>query len=379
MNDLLKDTLTERAAGVEPPPLDLDGIIAAGNHRLSRRRVLTIFGGTAVTLAGGTLAVAAARKRHVPPLFSQRRVTYAVGSELHYGDETISVAPHRVVTFVQTDAGFVFLNSENAIHVVDHDGVRSLSKSAWRLTGGDSGNLVAWVEGFNDRYESVVYDVAARRELVRTGIGNRVSPNLSLVADPRVVALDGDHAYFGTLQGLYRWDLTTDRGELIAKVGPEIVRTVGAGQLVFQQPFDKYAVVNLAIGPTISATAPVKFTGQQAFLSPTAAYLVTEPDDARPVIQPVWSNLQLFDATTGTHVALPSTYLSMFFGQWLDDVTCTIAAERQSGELDLLVVNARTSSTKIAVPAFTKLTFNKVPARTASFALPTGTPITDLY
>ncbi|MGZ0145425.1 hypothetical protein ACXJJ3_00025 [Kribbella sp. WER1] len=373
MTDLLKDTLTERADTVEPPPLDLDAIIATGNRRLSRRRALPLLGGGAVAVAGGSLAVAASRKHLVPPPFTERRPTYAVGNEIHYGDEIISVAPHRVTTFVQTDAGFVFLNAENAIHVVDHSGVRPLGKSAWRLISG--GNLAAWVEEFNDHDESVVYDVAARREVVRTAIGNKIPPNVSLAVSPRVVALDGDHAYFGTLDGLYRWDLTTNQSERLAKVGPEIVRTVADGQLVFQQPYTKFAVVTLAIGPAITPTAPAKFTGEQAFLSPTAAYLVTQPYDARPVVQ----DLKVFNATTGTHIALPPTYRSKFFGQWLDDATCTIAAERRTGDLDLLVVDARTGSTKVAVPGFTKLSFSKVPARSASFALPTGNPITDLY
>ena len=135
MNDLLRETLTEHANSAEPPPLDLDAIVAAGNHRRSRRRALTIFGGTAVTLTGGGLAVAATRRDKVPPApFAERRVTYALGNEIHYGDDIISVAPHRVTAFVQTDAGFVFLNTDNTIHVADRNGVRNLGKGTWELT-----------------------------------------------------------------------------------------------------------------------------------------------------------------------------------------------------------------------------------------------------
>jgi hypothetical protein len=382
MNDLLRDTLAERADGVEPPPLDLDGIVAAGNRRRSRRRALAVLGGSAVTLTGGGLAVAAIRKHMVPPPvptpFTERRVTYAVGSEIHYGNDVIRVTPHKVATFVQTGAGFVFLNENNDIHVADRSGVRSLGKSAWRLTDDLTGNLVAWVEGFNDHFESVVYEVAARRDLVRTRTGNKIPGNASLAVGPRVVALDGNLAYLGTLDGLYRWDLSTNQGELIAKVGPEVVRTVTAGHFVYQQPLDKFAVTTLTVATTVNATSPAKFTGEQSFLSPTAAYLVTEPDDARPTIQPAWADLQLFDVASGRRISLPNTYHSKYFGQWLDDTTCTIAAERPTSELDLLVVNARTGAVRIAVPTFTKLTFRKTPARTASFALPTGNPITDL-
>ncbi|HEY3511330.1 hypothetical protein [Kribbella sp. NPDC051137] len=376
MTDLLKDTLTERADSVEPPPFDLDEIIAAGDRRLTRRRALTIFGGTAVALAGGGLAVAASRKRHLPPPFAERRVTYAVGSEIHYGDEVISVAPQAVIAFVQTDAGFVFLNAENAIHVVDRSGVRSLGKSTWRLVG--DGNRVAWVESFNDHVESVVYDVAARRELVRTGIGNKIPPNLSLAVSPRVAALDGNHAYFGTLQGLYRWDLITNQGELVAKLSPDVVRAVTAGEFVFQQPLNKFRPHTLAAARTVNATAPARFTGEQAFLSPAATYLVTQLDDAQPGIQPLWADLQLYEVASGSRIALPNTYVTKYFGQWLDDTTCTLAGQRPNRDVDLLVVDARTGAVRTAVPKFTKLSFSRTPPRTASIALPTGAPIIDL-
>ncbi|GAA1132973.1 hypothetical protein GCM10009630_33840 [Kribbella jejuensis] len=384
MNDLLRDTLTAQADSVEPPPLDLTAIIAAGNHRRSRRRLLTVASGTAVALAGGGLAIAAGRKHRVPSLpFTERRVTYAVGSDLHYGNETISVAPHRITAFVQTDAGFVFLNQENEIHLADHTGVRGLGKGTWRLTADVRGNLVAWVEGFNDHFESVVYDVNAQRELVRTSAGNRIPPNVSLVADPRVVALDGNLAYFGAYDGFYRWDVITNKGERIAKVPLGAVRAVAAGQIVFQQPLtQRPPAVGLAIARTVSTAAPAKFTGQQAFLSPSAKYLVTEPTDALPVIEPGWADLALYEVASARKVGLPYAYDHVYFGQWLGDEKFVAAGKRRfskSAETDLLVVTAASGAVRVAVPAFSTLRFSTTPPRNAPFALPTGSAITDLY
>jgi hypothetical protein len=387
MNDLLRDTFAERADGIEPPPLDLDGIVAAGNRRISRRRALTVLGGAVATaaVAVGTATVIRPRNAQPQPArpapFAQRRPTFALGNNIHYGDEVISVAPQQVITFVQTDVGFVFLNQNNDIHVADKSGVRRLGKSAGRLTADVRGNLVGWVEAFNDHYESVVYDVAARREVVRTRNGNTIPPTASLAVDARVVALDGNFAYFGTQDGLYRWDIVTNQGERLAAVGPAVVRTVTAGQFVYQQPLDRFRATSLAIAQTVTATAPARFVGQQAFLSPGAKYLVTEPYDAKPGVQPLWANLLMYDVTSGKRVGLPHDYLGMFFGQWLDDATCTIAGERRTptAGADLLVVSARTGAVDVAVPSFSKLTFSTKPPRTAPFALPTGNPIYDLY
>jgi hypothetical protein len=389
MNDLLRDTLAERAAGTEPPPLDLDGIIAAGNHRAARRRTLGILGGAVATAAVAVGGASVLRPRNEQPQparpgrFTQRRATFALGSEIHYGSEVISVAPHRVTAFVQTDAGFVFLNADNVIHVADRSGVRSTGKSAWSLTADHRGNLVGWVEGFNDRYESVVYDVAANRELVRTAIGNTIPPNVSLVYRSEVVAIDGDTAYFGTVDGPYRWDIRTNRGRRIAKVSTNAVRAVAAGQIVFQQPLEQRPpAVSLAIAETVSATAPARFSGQRAFLSPTAKYLMTEPEDALLGIEPGWASPALYDVATARQVGLPYAYDSLFFGQWLDDERFVAAGKRRfskAAETDLLVVTAATGAVKVAVPNFSRLTFSTRPPRIAPFALPTGSPIIDLY
>ncbi|MEU8225231.1 hypothetical protein [Kribbella sp. NPDC048915] len=387
MNDLLKDTLAERAAGAEPPPLDLDALVAAGNRRISRRRAIGALGGAvaAAAVTIGTATVVRPRESQPQPAkpapFAQRRATYALGSTIHYGDEVLSVAPHKITAFVQTDAGFVFLDASNNIHVADRSGTRSLGKNSWELTADFHGTLVGWVEGFNDHNESVVYDVAAGRELVRTAVGNKVPPNVSLVFRSRIIAIDGGTAYFDTVDGPYRWDIRANRGELLAKVPTNTVRAVAAGQIVFQQPLEQRPpAVDLTIAETVTDRPSVRLLGQQAFPSPTAAYLASQPNDAHPGIQPLWAGLHLADTASGNRIGLPDqTYFSFYFGQWIDDETCTIAAEYpRMGTLDLLVVNARTGATKVAVSHFTTQGFSSTPPRLASFALPTGRPIIDL-
>jgi hypothetical protein len=384
MNDLLKDTLAERADSTEPPPLDLDAIVAAGKHRVTRRRALGVIGGAVAVAAAtvGTATVVRPRDPQPQPAkpapFAQRRPTYALGDTIHYGDEIISVAPHKVNAFVQTDAGFVFLNAANAIHVVDRSGVRSLGKSAWRLTADSHGSLVAWVELLNDHGESVVYDVSARRELVRTPIGNKIPKFASLAVGPQIVALDGHLAYFGTLDGLYRWDVTANKGELIAKVGPTAVRTVTAGLFVYQQPLDRFAGKSLAVAKSVSPDEPARFTGDLAFLSPGAKHLVTEPEDAKPGIQPLWADLLMYDVAAGEPKHAPNAYISTYFGQWLDDRTFTAVGEHNtSRSADLLLVDAATGTVKVVAPNFSGAAFRTAAPRTPPYALPTGRPIID--
>jgi hypothetical protein len=388
MNNLLKDMLDERAAGAEPPPLDLDAILATGNRQISRRRAIGALGGAVAVAAGviGTATVVRPRESQPQPAkpasFAERRITYAVGSTIHYGDEVLSVAPHKITTFVQTDAGFVFLDAENNIHVADRSGTRSLGAANWELTADFRGNLVGWIDAFKTPRESVVYDVLAGRELVRTAVGNKIPPTVDLAYSPRIIAIDGGTAYFDTAHGPYRWDIQANRGERLAGVGMNDVRAVAAGQIVFLQPLDQRPPgVELTIAKSVTDKPSVRFLGQQAHLSPTAAYLVTQPNDARPGIEPAWASLHLVDTKTGNRIALPDrTYFKFYFGQWIDAETCTIAAEhRTTGGLDLLVVNARTGATKVAVSHFATQGFSTTPPRVASFALPTGRAIIDLF
>ena len=226
-----------------------------------------------------------------------------------------------------------------------------------------------------------MYDVAAGRELVRTPIGNKIPKYASLAYGPEIVAIDGNTAYFGTLDGLYRWDIRTNQREFIAKVSPVAVRTVTSGQLVYQQPLDQAGTgLSLKVGPTLTTGNRTTYNGQQAFLSPNATYLVTQPDDAMMGIQPSWSGLQLFGVTADRGGPLPRPYWEFFFGQWLDDTNFTAAGVRSgtnSDVVDLVTCNASTSACTVVATEFSKLTFSKEPPRITPFALPTGRPIID--
>lgn len=387
MSDLLRDTLTERADSTEPPELDLDGVVSAGDRRIRRRRRIAVAGAAVaamIVIAGGITAVRMNEPAPVAVAFTERRATYAIGSEIHYGKDVVSVAPYKITAFVQTDAGFVFVSDKYGVFVADGHGVRRIGadEKTSQLTADDRGSLVGWVEMHNDRSESVVYDVAAGRELVRSSIGNIHGPG-SIAISPRIVAIDGDYAYFGTLGGLYRWDVKANKGKLIAEVPPNAVRDVSSGQFVYQRTLQQAKPgLRLAVGPVPSDSSGREFVGQQAFLSPSAKYLLTSPD-VQVSIEPGWNALQLFEVATGRRLSLPyADHSRLIFSQWLDDNTFTAVGVRRSSpsaEVDLLTCSTQSGSCKVTTPAFSTFTFSKTAPRTTPFTLPRGTPIYNLF
>jgi len=386
MNELLRDTLAEHADSAEPPALDLDGIVAAGDRRISRRRATAVLGGAVVTLAaiaGGVTVARSIDRRPAPairPPFAVRRPTYAIGSQIHYGKDVISVAPYRVSAFVQTDAGFVFLDDENNIYVAGSAGVRRIApgKGTQRLTADSHGSLVGWVEDYTDRSESVVYDVAADRELVRTPIGNKRGPLLDAVMGPQIVAIDGDTAYFGTLKGIYRWDLKAGTGQLVADTLPNGVRGVSSGQYLYQRPLSHATSgTSLAVGPAPSDSGGRTFPGRQGYLSPTADYLVAGPADNQRA-QPAAAVLDLYEVKTGAKLQLRHPdHPRLIFGQWLGDSTFSAVGVRagQNAPVDLLTCSAVGLMCQVSAEAFSTFTFDPTPPRDLPFAVPLGTQL----
>jgi hypothetical protein len=375
------------STGHSAPASPVDGIVADGNRQLTRRRAIGVLGGTAATAAavvgGATVGRSAGRTSVPEPArrptpFTDRRATYAVGTRIHYGTDVISTAGHDVKAFVQTAAGFVFLDDENAIYVADGTDVRRLAKSAWDLTAPGSGSMVGWVEGFNDHFESVVYDVAAGHELVRTKLGNKVPRNVSLAMSPRIVALDSDAAYLSTLDGLYRWELRSGSSTKVSTAAVGEVLAVSAGRFLYRNPRRPgFAEPGLIVGPEPGKPAGRSYPANQGYLSPEATYLLTG-STASPQLAPQATALDLYAVQSGTKLPLRHPgYIRLIFSQWLDDTTFTAVGVRAGKHppVDLLTCSAATLNCKVSVAAFSTYTFDQAPPRETPFALPVGTRI----
>ncbi|MEV8371158.1 hypothetical protein AB0P21_00370 [Kribbella sp. NPDC056861] len=396
MTDLLKDTLTERADAAVPAALALDTIITTGNRRIRRRRVLAVAGTALVTLAvlatGLTLARGVDREP-APAVasFAERRATYATGSEIHYGADVISAAPQKISAFVQTDTGFVFIptGAEGGLFLADGKQIHKLADypgDLTDLTAARDGNLVGWIEPSEGRYDSVIYDVAARREVVRTPLGNTPPPIASLVDGPRIVAIDGGYAYLGTLDGVYRWDLRTGQYRLIVpSVRPSAIRTLAADRYLFDtdprllrgpQP------ITLQLRTLAGSNVLSSYSGKYGYLSPTGKHLLTAAADPQKITPPP-ADLKLFETTT--HQQLPFTHPDhprLIFNQWLTDTTFTAAGLRTTtatSPVDLLTCSTTSLTCETTTTDISAFNFTKSAPRVAPFVLPIGSPIRWLF
>lgn len=174
MNASIRDLRT-RVDNVEVPQVDVAALVAAGDHRVGRRRAAVAAGGVAaavlaVAIGSATLGDSSDRSQgpvdapsSTPPsqdvrAGAVRELAYAVGSTIHYGERTIDVG--GPVYFVDaTDDGVVFVRGEGTKYpqpamqelwftdgiVIDRIGtVWGSPARGYGVRSSDAGSIVAW-------------------------------------------------------------------------------------------------------------------------------------------------------------------------------------------------------------------------------------------
>lgn len=171
MTDLLRDTLREQVDAQTPPHFDVDAIIRAGDQQTRRSRLTTglVAAGVTAIVAAGALGLPRILETDdhqtaaLPPPYAERKVSFAVGDVIHWGEESFSVG-HTVSSYVQTDDGFVYTTGDGGVWF--HDGASSerVGLSTNRtLRADDTGSLVAWVTRAADGHpQYVVFDTHTR-------------------------------------------------------------------------------------------------------------------------------------------------------------------------------------------------------------------------
>jgi hypothetical protein len=369
MTGLLKDTFTERATAGETPPLDLDSIIQSGNQRIRRRRttaVLSIAVASALILAGG-IAVAQNITADAPtsgvPAFMQKRPTYADGNEIHYGANTIKVS-EKVDSLIQTDVAFVYSDKAGSVFATDGRTETKIGEGNKRreLRADDNGTVVGWVDARDDIRQFVLYDVAQRRELARTPVGNQAGPPANDDREPRIVAIDNGQAYFAALDGLHQWDIDSGRETLVLKnLRANFLYDVSNGLLAYDLSTPDGGSIGTAISPSfgskqVRAHGPTDLSpdGKFAHSEGTGSYMVT-------------------NSSTGDEISFGTDYDMLALSVWLDDTTFTTIGAMEDGNprpMDLLTCSVTTRSCTVAVPKVSPPITGDLP----TFRIADGTP-----
>jgi hypothetical protein len=234
LDELIRSTLDQNAQDAPPAA----AVVARVLEHEPRRRYRTPWLATAA-VATATAAVVAVGVTQLggddtgvtsgrPGRFTDREITYAEDSTIHYGDRTIDVAPHEVRAFVATDDGFVLVNGDDDVYFADGTGVERVGHvSGWAgdrlITAGAMGSYAAWIDGG----EVVVYDTARGAEALREPVPGDGSGS--------AVAVDGNRAFVSTDNRVDAWDI--DRQTKRSYTRPrsyDEIRDAANGHLVWE-------------------------------------------------------------------------------------------------------------------------------------------------
>lgn len=349
MNELLKDVLNERAEAAERPHLDLEAIVATGDKRIRRHRIT---GAVASTAAVVTIAVTAAtvidtdqvsqpdgiRPAQPAGAFEQRTTTYSTGSVIHYGDQQIDVAPHSLASFVQTDDGFVFTDSDGTVFTADGSSVEKIGATdqpyGTMLAAGDDGSYVTWMD--TDASAFKVYDMTARREVA--SVPQPPQPphagEFDLLA---VLALDGSTAYWHTADGVVSYDIEAGQSTVVKPGASTLWLADVADGVLARRAFLPGLGITVSADP--DAKGPTVPGYNHATLSPDAGYVATDPQDSE----------QVFVAANGREVTpVAEGYSFTAVVQWIDnDSYVALGIPRGNSEdepFDLLICSISAGS-----------------------------------
>lgn len=246
MTSLIRDVLAERAERAGAPGIDLDRVIADGDHRARRARTARVVGSTAgigLLAAASVVAVSvvgadpAGRTGPTDPAgqggqdgaavdpTDTRAVGWSEGSEIHLPQSgTVLDVGGRIASYTAVDDGFVWSDPAGAVWFQPSDGsagteIGSTSTEGSYLVSDDAGPLAAWVDVSDaDDPQLVVHDTATGDEVLRTG--EDTGPGMSTYADARgsvhVIALDDGAVVWSNERGVVSTDVASGRSEVLA-------------------------------------------------------------------------------------------------------------------------------------------------------------------
>jgi hypothetical protein len=310
----------------------------------------------------------AASTHFVEPLKPRaaRLLTYAQGRTIHWGERSID-AGRDILSLHVTDDGVAFTGTDGSIWFTDGSGVDqigtlgdgSLSDAPYgfdkraTISSGNTGSLVAWVSATNGRQGLVVYDTAARKEVLRTpateptaavgGHHQQWPEQILAVLDDTVYAAcagRGDLCFVSEAEPrLARYDLATGERTLVKEADYQADLRSSARQLVVGGSYASGLVLE---GPGVD------FRRLGSGLVALKDRTFTPGRPASP-FNPVLRGRPTSSFVTGRanrlQLHLPSGQANaenLHVFQWLDDDTLALWAGARSGHKDLLTCTLST-------------------------------------
>lgn len=334
MTGTLRDVMREQADAQASPVFDVEAIAAAGNRRLRRTRVATgslvvaafalaavglpqLVDGAGTTDADGLVAEAAEP-------FADRKVGFAAGDVIQWGEETFSVGA-TIAAYVQTDDGFVYTTQNGDVWLYDGRGSERIGHAANnRLRADDTGSLVAWVDLADDGApQYVVFDTGSRKEAARVDDGAAGPSREPEDEGAEVFAVDDVAAYWRTEDGIVRYDVATGESELVHRPRPIVdpadkpaqvtdIVDVAAGWIAYVEDDEGG---RMRVGTAIGKDAEQMPSGWNGVLSPDGRYIGVEEAD----------EMAVYDTATTEAVtpAIDGYVFKVVYG-WVDEDTAMV-------------------------------------------------------
>jgi hypothetical protein len=351
MTETLKTVLDREASSVAFAPPDVDAITRAGRRRARRRRgaaalaavvAVTLVGGGAVVLGGDDDGESVVASGEGPGgKGSSAVVSWAVGSTIHVGDDTIE-AGHPIRAYVRTSVGFVVLDDADTVWSVTDDGITEIGRMTspqpdnldQQLLASDrDGSLAGWV-GEDQSGDLIVetYDQATGESRSFPGPGAR-PPN-----DTVFFAIDDRTGYWRTPTGVVAVDLDSGLEREVVRITDDRVYdfevySVEGGVIAFTPLHDELILAGRSVEaarelldfrnrPSDGMTDPVRLSPTGAWLSLGVAEVAGATEETFTIekITP-----EVYDVVTGERVTLDHPAGSLAIpGVWLDDDTLQV-------------------------------------------------------
>jgi hypothetical protein len=363
MTETLKSLMEQQADAVAFKPPDLELIAQRHRRRVRRRRAVTALSAFVVLVLGvGTVAVMSGRGPEVVANPAVAEVSYAVGTTIHHGFDSLSVG-HRVRAFVRTSAGFVTIDDNDKVYSVAGQEVRQIGQALTpppdgdhvRLVSDARGSLAGWIGVGSSGLVFQVHDQATGQ-----------TRDYEADAASAFFAIDNGTAYWRTSGGAFAVDLSSGEKRLIAD-GEEArelaIWSVSNGMLAFTRHQQRGAnVLSINVGRSLDQAREITFpenaeSDDLIRLSPTGAWIshLLYQFDGPPIQDKVQAFLALVrDTATGEPVplGLPQKTFAVPV-VWLDDNTLqvmVVGASEREGNMSICDIAARSCTVAVELP-----------------------------